>query len=124
MENATKALLIAGGVLIAIIIMSVMVITFQKTGNVSKTYDKTIDQEEISKFNENFTRYLDKELSIQQAITITNFANSNEVMVSGGITTSIIKDEETLKNKYELTNIEYNDKTGYIESITLSKKVS
>lgn len=123
MENATKALLIAGGVLIAIIIMSVMIITFQKTGNVSKTYDKTIDQEEISKFNENFTRYLGKELSIQQAITITNFANSNGVKVEGKVMTSDV-DEKTLKNKYELTTIEYNDKTGYIKSITLSKKVS
>lgn len=123
MENATKALLIAGGVLIAIIIMSVMVITFQKTGNVSKTYDKTIDQEEISKFNENFTRYLGKELSIQQAITITNFANSNGVTVSGMVSTSDVNGE-TLKNKYELTNIKYNSETGYIESITLSKKVS
>lgn len=123
MENATKALLIAGGVLIAIIIMSVMIITFQKTGNVSKTYDKTIDQEEISKFNENFTRYLGKELSIQQTITITNFANSNGVKVEGKVMTSDV-DEKTLKNKYELTTIEYNDKTGYIKSITLSKKVS
>ena len=123
MENATKALLIAGGVLIAIIIMSVMVITFQKTGNVSKTYDKTIDQEEISKFNENFTRYLGKELSIQQAITITNFANSNGVTVSGSVSTSDVNGE-TLKNKYELTNTEYNSETGYIKSITLSKKVS
>ena len=123
MENATKALLIAGGVLIAIIIMSVMIITFQKTGNVSKTYDKTIDQEEISKFNENFTRSLGKELSIQQAITITNFANSNGVKVEGKVMTSDV-DEKTLKNKYELTTIEYNDKTGYIKSITLSKKVS
>lgn len=123
MENATKALLIAGGVLIAIIIMSVMVITFQKTGNVSKTYDKTIDQEEISKFNENFTRYLGKELSIQQAITITNFANSNGVTVSGSVSTSDVNGE-TLKNKYELTNTKYNSETGYIESITLSKKVS
>lgn len=123
MENATKALLIAGGVLIAIIIMSVMVITFQKTGNVSKTYDKTIDQEEISKFNENFTRYLGKELSIQQAITITNFANSNGVTVNGSVSTSDVNGE-TLKNKYELTNTKYNSETGYIESITLRKKVS
>lgn len=123
MENATKALLIAGGVLIAIIIMSVMVTTFQKTGNVSKTYDKTIDQEEISKFNENFTRYLGKELSIQQAITITNFANSNGVTVIGSVSTSDVNGE-TLKNKYELTNTKYNRETGYIKSITLSKKVS
>lgn len=117
MENATKALLIAGGVLIAIIIMSVMIITFQKTGNVSKTYDKTIDQEEISKFNENFTRYLGKELSIQQAITITNFANSNGVTVDEAVSTSDVT-EETLNHKYKITDIYY-DETGYIKSIVL-----
>ena len=54
MENATKALLIAGGVLIAIIIISVMVVTFQKTGNVSKTYKSNIDEEEIERIAKYF----------------------------------------------------------------------
>ena len=123
MENATKALLIAGGVLIAIIIISVMVITFKKTGNISKTYDKTINQEDVTKFNENFTKYLNKELTIHQAITITNFAKENGVAIAGKeVKVSEIIDEETLKNKYEISisNSDYN-KEGYITKITLNK---
>lgn len=122
MENATKALLIAGGVLIAIIIISVMVITFKKTGNISKTYDKTINQEDVTKFNENFTKYLNKELTIHQAITITNFANSNGVTVIGSVSTSDVNGEP-LKNKYEISisNSDYNEE-GYITRIKLNNK--
>ena len=81
MENATKALLMAGGVLIAIIIISVLVVTFQKTGSVSKTYDKTIDQEEITKFNTNFTKYLGQKITIHEVVTICNFARQNNIEI-------------------------------------------
>lgn len=120
MENATKALLIAGGVLIAIIIISVMVITFKKTGNISKTYDKTINQEDVTKFNENFTKYLNKELTIHQAITITNFAKENGVAINGEVKVSEIN-EETLKNRYKISNLDRNEE-GYITGITLNKR--
>lgn len=123
MENATKALLIAGGVLIAIIIISVMVITFKKTGNISKTYDKTINQEDVAKFNENFTKYLNKELTIHQAITITNFAKENGVAIAGKEVKVSEIDEETLKNKYEISiSISDYNKEGYITRITLNNK--
>lgn len=122
MENATKALLIAGGVLIAIIIISVMVITFKKTGNISKTYDKTINQEDVTKFNENFTKYLNKELTIHQAITITNFAKENGVAIDGGVKVSEIE-ERTLKNRYKISiSISDYNKEGYITKITLNKR--
>lgn len=121
MENATKALLIAGGVLIAIIIISVMVITFKKTGNISKTYDKTINQEDVTKFNENFTKYLNKELTIHQAITITNFAKENGVAIDGGVKVSEIE-ERTLKNRYKISiSISDYNEEGYITGITLNK---
>lgn len=121
MENATKALLIAGGVLIAIIIISVMVITFKKTGNISKTYDKTINQEDVTKFNENFTKYLNKELTIHQAITITNFAKENGVAIDGIEVKVSEIDEETLKNRYEISILKRNEE-GYITIIKLNKR--
>ena len=107
MENATKALLMAGGVLIAIIILSVLVITLHHTGNVSKGYDQTVQTEEITTFNSNFTKYLGQNFTIHQAITITNFANSNGVDVIGKYTIKI--------NGY--------DSNGYINSITISKLI-
>lgn len=122
MENATKALLIAGGVLISIIIISVLVVTFQKYGNVLKTYDATVNQEEITKFNTNFTKYLGQDLTIHEAITITNFAESNDVIVVNGKKTSnISEDDLAKKNTYTITIISYND-TGYIDEIQINKK--
>lgn len=119
MENATKALLIAGGVLIAIIIISVMVVTFQKTGNVSKTYKSNIDEEEITKFNTNFTKYVGEELNIQQAISITNFAKNNNVEVINGKTTADITDENINKKMFKLIILNYND-DGYINKVQIS----
>lgn len=126
MENASKALLMAGGVLIAILIMSVLVITFQKTGNVSKSYDKSVSQEEITKFNTNFTKYLGKDLTIHEVVTICNFAYNNrthKVKVNGSEDNPYTNDDikENLDQKYTLTipNNAY-DGNGYITNILIN----
>lgn len=126
MENATKALLIAGGVLIAIIILSVMVILFQKTGNVNRTYEKTVSQEEITKFNTNFTKYIGQELTIHEVVTITNFANIKDnklvdVIVNGGMTADKIESNLGKKYKLSIPNNAYNE-NGYITNILISEK--
>ena len=120
MENATKALLIAGGVLIAIIIISVMVVTFQKTGNVSKTYKSNIDEEEITKFNTNFTKYVGEELNIQQANSITNFDKNNNEEVINGKTTADITDKNINKKMFKLIILNDND-DGYINKVQISE---
>ena len=122
MENATRALLMAAGVLIGIIIISVMVITLQKTGNVSQSYDKTVQTEEITKFNSNFTKYLGRQdLTIHEVVTITNFAYSNGVTVTGRKTTDDIN-ETTLEEKYSIKiNSDSYDANGYIKSIEISQ---
>lgn len=127
MENATKALLIAGGVLIAILIITVLVITLQKTGNVSKAYDKTIDQEEITKFNVNFTKYVGQKLTIHQVVTICNFAYNNEthkVKINEKSTIPYTSNDikDNLDKTYSLTipNDAY-DANGYITKIQIVK---
>lgn len=92
MENATKALLIAGGVLIAILIITVMVMLFNSTGNVSRSYNDRIDTEEVTKFNANFTQYLGKYLTIHNVVSICNFAEQNGVKVLGEKNYSIEED--------------------------------
>ena len=54
MENATKALLIAGGVLIAIIMLSVGVALYSIYSNQAKEYDQIVSDTEIQKFNSKF----------------------------------------------------------------------
>ena len=119
MENATKALLMAAGVLIAILIISMFVLVLRKTGNVSKTYDSTVSSEEVTIFNNNFTQYLGKKITIHEAITITNFARSNGVTVIGAKETKDIVNNSAKEKKYAISINNY-DENGYINSITIN----
>ena len=131
MENASKALLMAASVLIGIILISLMVIMFMNSGNVSSSYDKTISQEEISVFNSNFTKYVGRGLTIHEVKSIINFAKANGVDVVSDATSSIkISDtlaeaSGTYKNtvkekKYNLIISEYDTDTGKISKIQIT----
>lgn len=127
MENASKALIMAGGVLIAIIIVSVIVLAFQRSGNVSADYSKSISREEISTFNANFTKYLDHELTIHQVVTIYNFAKNNNTkqVICNKYTVTDIKNEleqeKNLKEEtiYKIQIISY-DSEGFVKEISFT----
>lgn len=118
MENASKALLMAGGILIGVLILALMVTLFLSSRELSEEYEKTKQSEAVQQFNVNFTKYLGQNLTIHQVITITNFANENNVSVAGGKTTLNINDE-TLKKSYKLTIINYNS-NGYVSAIQIN----
>lgn len=115
MENATKALLIAGGVLIAILIITLFVAVLQNTGKVSKRYDVSISSEQIATFNSNFTKYLGQDLTIHEVVTICNFATDNNVKVINRKKAEDIKNDEPNK-KYRIKINSYGS-NGYISEI-------
>ena len=120
MENATKALLMAGGVLIAVIVIVVLILTFKRTGSVSRGYSKTLDAEQITIFNSNFTKYQNQDLTIHEVVTICNFAKDNNVtVVSNSKTEADILDE--IDSVYRI-NIHYDNATGYVNSISFTQK--
>ena len=55
MENASKALIIAGAILLAILLISLGIIVYRQAS--SAVDGNPMDQFEIAKFNEQFTRY-------------------------------------------------------------------
>ena len=131
MENASKALLMAASMLIGIILISLLVIMFRNSGNVSSSYDKTISQEEISVFNSNFTKYVGKNLTIHEVKSIINFAETNGVQVDSDVTSTInISNtlsgaggtyENTVKERnYKLVIINYDTDTGKISNIKIT----
>ena len=106
MENATKALLVAGAVLIAILIITVLATVLKSTGNVSKQYDQSASLEQVTTFNSNFTKYIGKYLTIHDVVTICNFEKQNKTHVV--IITANEKSEDDIKNdnsKIEIVNI-------------------
>lgn len=76
MENASNALMMAGGVLIAILLVGIIVVSFNGAADLAKTYDSRISSSSLQDFNNNFEKYLDREVDIQDIITMTHFAKN------------------------------------------------
>ena len=78
MENAPKALLMAGGVLLGIMILSLAVYLFSNFGSTSSTIHENIEANQISQFNSQFMQYVGKEnVTIYDVISMANLATEN-----------------------------------------------
>ena len=58
MENASKALIMAAEVLIGILILTLAIYAFVFYNDVAVTYEKTQIEQDLQKFNNQFTKYL------------------------------------------------------------------
>ena len=70
MENATKALLIAGSILIAILLIAMGVKIFNSTSGTTQSAQSTMDATAITTFNSQFTGFLNKNLTIAQVSSL------------------------------------------------------
>ena len=80
MENASQALLIAAGVLMGILILSLVIYLFSVFGGYAANTQSKIDENDVAQFNQNFLKYSGLTgLTIQDIITVKNYAlESNE----------------------------------------------
>ena len=60
MENASKALIMAGAVLIAIMIVTIGVYLVGELGKTSESYVQQLDTVELQKYNSNFEVFIDE----------------------------------------------------------------
>ncbi|MGN1310249.1 MAG: hypothetical protein ACI4VP_00810 [Clostridia bacterium] len=124
MENATKALLIAGGVLIAIIILTIGVTLYSMYSNQSKEYNQIITTTEIQKFNSKFDAYVGRtDITAQEVVSVVNLAKEYNDIVTIKLEGSILKfntitPEQFIKQNLDETfscqNPEYDSETGKI----------
>ena len=92
MENASKALLMAGGMLIAILLLTLFTYLMRQTGESTANIYSTLSQSEISEFNQQFLNYEGRginfvedayhnkiydPLSVQEVVTLINLAKHN-----------------------------------------------
>ena len=84
MENASRALIIAGGVLIAIIILSLGVYLFVMFSGQAKTYRDIVSVTEIQKFNSKFDAYAGRQdITAQEVASVCNLAKEyNNVSIT------------------------------------------
>ncbi|MBQ2938368.1 MAG: hypothetical protein IJE05_05805 [Clostridia bacterium] len=78
MENASNALVMAGGVLIGILIISLAVYLFVDFGTTSAQIHQQTEERQITEFNSKFTSYENKEgLTIYDVVTVAEYAYEN-----------------------------------------------
>lgn len=80
MENASKALLMAAGVLIGVLILSLAVFLFVNFGGTSAKIHETVQKNQLAKFNTQFTNYETKEsVTIYDIVSVANLATENNI---------------------------------------------
>lgn len=128
MENATKAMLIAAGLLIGVMIMSLGVALYNELANYVASSNERIMNNEINTFNTQYTKYLGKSnLTIQDVVTVANmaFENNNnssfyiEVYLNGA---QIESEIQNINSSYYISNLLNNnlEKTYTCNTVDIS----
>lgn len=143
MENASKALIMAGSILIALIIISLGVMIFKNYSNSVKN-NTSLDKQTIASFNRRIDPYIGDNKSASQVNTLRDIAISinNNAKVEGGsmqyvnmtidgseVTSYktlnnevevVIKDKKAETGKFYKVEPTYNPDTGLINTITVT----
>lgn len=78
MENASKALIMAAGVLIGILILSLAVFLFTDFGAKSKAIYTQIESNQLTQYNSQYTIYDGRnDVTIYEIVSIANLAQEN-----------------------------------------------
>ena len=123
MENASKALLMAGGVLIAIITIALLARSFSSIGMFQKAQLSEEEQAQLVAFNEQYTKYLNQYVYGTEVRTLINkYKNDGlvEVLPENLDTTAPHGVGEDTKY-YKCTAIGYDNSTGRVNSITFEE---
>lgn len=71
MENASKAIIMAGGILIGVIILSVLVLIFRPIGDIYEEQGVSLSIEQLEKYNRQFNTF-DKSLYGSELLSLKN----------------------------------------------------
>jgi len=94
MENASKALIISGGILISMLVISIGVYLFASYSDVGSSYEQSMAATEIQKFNVNFTKFEGRDdITIHEIITLVEFTKQYKEQTEIDIPVTIGSDE-------------------------------
>lgn len=125
MENASKALIIAGGILIAIIILTMFIMMFNRMTSIQKTQEEKTKMEQLAAFNAEYEAYNKSQMYGADVITLKNKVNenninnpSNQIILSLPEEFDELEQDELLKRRFKCTKMEY-DASGRVSKITI-----
>ena len=121
MENATKALLIAAGFLIAIIILSMLALGYNQISNYYQQQSDNFTLSQIVELNKNFTNYDGKTIRGNEMLSVinlvvdyNNWVNENSGEGYNPIQLNITFGIEKTDNRWKSFHIEENNTYNYL----------
>ena len=137
MDNAAKALLIAGGILLALLTISLFVYMQQNLTTIKSAQDDKTAAEQLAKFNAEYEAFNKKYMYGADVITLLNKINENNIKYAGNTDYQIelivynvdgiskLNENEILNlktNIFTCVSMNYNSTTGRINKITIQYK--
>ena len=127
MDNASKAIIMAGSVLVAIAVMSIALYFYGVMKGYFRDTEETYTQTQVDSFNRFYQSYANTSDSTIYAIDVLNIYNkamddgfdSSQVTVSNGI--GSIQEDNFLVWKYKLS-LSYDGDTGRVSKISCVKQ--
>ncbi len=104
-ENASTALLMAGGLLISVLILTAGVFAFRSSANFAQNYEENVEESVLRMFNEKFEVYEGKALTMQDVISIANMAHDINEKKDGYNITVVLRDKGINLEKYKRTDL-------------------
>lgn len=85
MENASTALKIAGGIIIAMLVLSLIVFGIRRASRYEQQKQESVEVEQLAEFNQSLLSYENDIVSGFRMISLSNLANDNNVRFSSEI---------------------------------------
>lgn len=132
MENAAKALLIAGGILLALMTLSLIVYMSTATTRMAQAQEEKKAAEELTAFNMEYEAYNKRLMYGTDMITVynkaedsngkNNFFISIKIYDKNGSEMSISYEKEFKNKIFECINVTYDSNTGRISQMEFKEK--
>lgn len=145
MENAAKALIIAGGGLLLVLVLTLAMFIFKRMATQTSSFYREMSDSERFEYNQKFFNYESENLRIQDVVTLINLVkDANEkqrapvtIKVSFGededildnfdvnsfLSQEILASDDNNKKKYKC-NVEYAGDSGYVGTITIDENTT
>ena len=130
MENASKALIIAGAILIVVLLISIGIAVLNATSNLQSEVNSGVESTEIQSFNEQFVKYTGRIVNASQVKSLLILIKANNsyyefdsntpvgtdkyVTTTGNVTSNSLMANKTYK-----VSIESYTSNGYVSTIKI-----
>lgn len=124
MENASKAIIMAGGILIGVVILALLVLVFRPMGDAYEEQGDALTIEQLEKYNRQFNTY-DKSLYGSELLSLANliYDYDNRLLYDADKNGQYYKENKiTVTVKLKEETIGYNDVTPSYETIKKESK--